>query len=440
MRVKTQSIFWVLAALLLLSGCLWLWWDQPSDENTESTVQALISEDLQNEIERITVEKDDNFYTISKKEEAYTVTGIDTPNVSQGLAENIFYRIVHLKSMALAQGIQEEDAGLTEPFLRLTLKRRESTDIEIVIGKKSTLLDGYFAKISGNKQIYIIESELPDEIYGTAEAYRTMNFVDFIYESDYEYLDYLEISGQNIISVAFRRTQDGFEMDKPVWQLCDQSAVKNAFLHAAVHLNADEYVGDKEVPEMGFENPDYLISMKYRGENIKILIGGKTGDKRYIKKDGNDAVYLIQQSHLKFLDTDYRSAIGESLYPRSVKVISGVTVSIEGKRIELTEVTAVGKGYVAKADGKIIESNVFLPFYNSIRNLELLKNISTPGNEEIKLKVFLIDGRSDDIVLGNLNEREYSVSINGVCTFSASKASVDNLKIKIDKLKDYLDM
>lgn len=440
MRGRRQSTYLVVAALLLLGGCVWLWCGQPSGENIDNTVKALISSDIQDDIQQIAVEKENNFYTITKKDEAYTVSGIEEGTVSQGMAENIFYRIVHLESIAFAHGMQEEAAGFLKPLLTLTLKNRNNEVTKIVIGHKSNLLEGYFAKILGKEEIYVIDTDLPEEIYSTAEEYQKMAFIDFIYESDYDQLDYLEIWGQDIISIAFRRTEDGFEMEKPVRQLCDQSTVKNTFLHAAVHLKADEFVGNKEEIEMGFRKPSYLISMKYRGEEIKIRIGEKAGDKRYIKRDGDNAVYLIQESHLTFLDTDYRSAIGEFLYPRSVKEITGVTVSVDGNMTQLTEVTAAGKGYEAQVNGKKLKSEVFLPFYNSIRNLEVLKNISAPGKDSIKIKVFLQDGRSDEIVLGYLNEREYSVSVNGVCSFSTSKASVENLKEKIELLRDIVEL
>ncbi|MDC7287740.1 DUF4340 domain-containing protein [Blautia schinkii] len=440
MKETRQRICMVLIALALLGGCLWLWSDPPSGESMEKMTEALVPDDMQDEIQQITVEKEKGSYTISKGQKGYGISGIENKDVSQGVAENIFYRIIHLESVAYAQGIEEKDAGFSEPFLRLILRSNDNREIEIRIGRKSSALEGYFAKTTEKEEVYIIGTDLPEEIYSRAEGYQSMAFVDFMYESDYEQLEYLEIEGKDRIPVAFGRTEDGFRMEKPVRQLCDQNAAKNTFLHEAVHIKADEYVGNKEEPEMGFEEPEYLISMKFRGRDIKIRIGQKAGDKRYIKKDGDNAVYLIKQADLTFLETDYRLAVGESLYPRSVKDIAGVTVYAQGTKIELTEVEAKGKGYTAMNEGKRVESDLFLPFYNSIRTLELMKNISGPGKEEIKIQVTLQDGRQDEILLGYLNEREYSVSINGDCSFSTSKTSVDNLKEKIKKVRDILEL
>lgn len=439
MRGRKQKVFMVITALLLLGGCLWLWWDQPSGESAEKTAEALVPDDMRNEIQQITVEKEKGFYTITKEENGYGVSGIEDKNVSQGVAENIFYRIVHLESVAFAKGIEEEDAGFSEPLLRLTLISGDNRETEIRIGRKAGIVDGYFAKTTGKEEVYIIGADLPEEIYSRAEEYQTMAFVDFMYESDYEQLEYLEIEGKDMLPVAFCHSEDGFKMEEPVQQLCEQSAVKNTFLHGAVHMKADEYVGDKVEPEMGFEEPEYLISMKYRGDDIKIRIGEKAGVKRYIKKDGDEAVYLIRQDELTFLETDYRLAIGESLYPRSVKDVAGVTVYAKGKKTELTEVAAERKGYAAMSEGKKVGTDIFLPLYNSIRTLELLKNISAPGEEEIRIQVTLKDGRQDEIVLGYLNEREYSVSVNEACSFSTSRTSVDNLKEKLEKLRDILE-
>ena len=96
MKETRQRICMVLIALALLGGCLWLWSDPPSGESMEKMTEALVPDELQDEIQQITVEKEKGSYTISKDQKGYGISGIKNKDVSQGVAENIFYRIVHL--------------------------------------------------------------------------------------------------------------------------------------------------------------------------------------------------------------------------------------------------------------------------------------------------------------------------------------------------------
>lgn len=432
---KGQIIGLTLLALLLLIGCVLLF-RQPVDTSVKDIRMALVPEKWQDEIYELTINKGGNTYVIAKNNGGFTVTGLEQETVNQGITENIFYRACHLESIAGTESIDDVASGLANPTLSLKLKTQEGDVLDISVGKKSDLLEGYFARVSGDEKVYVVDGSFPEEIPGTVQMYQNLSLVNFVYESDYNELEYLEISGKNIITTAFENTEDGFTMVKPMQQLCEQSAVKNVFLHSALHLKANEYVGDVKEKEMGFNNPEYRISMEYKGEKIRILIGTRVGEKRYICKDSSPDVYLINESSLSFLDEDYRKAIGDCLYPRSVSVVDGITIQTDEETFRLTGVVAAGDGYEAFFLGEKVEQHIFQPLFNSIRNLELLKNISAPGITEMRIEIFLKDGRKDEILLGQLNDREYSVSINGTCSFSTSKASVERIKDKVAKLKD----
>lgn len=380
MTRKKQIALLSLIVLLLAGGCILLW-QQPEENEAKQEEVFLIAEELHDSVVSVTVENNKGSYTIKKSGDQYSIDGLQAEEISIGLAENVFYSAVHLKSTAYVEKAEDAATGLKDPSVKLELETDQNETMTLLIGKKSEMLNGCFAQLEGTEDLYLVDIEFPDRIVATADAYLNMAFLDFVYESDYKDLEYLEISGKTIITARFENTVDGFVMVQPMEQMCSQEAIKVTYMHDAVHLSGDEYIGNVEDPEMGFEDPDYMISIKYRDEEICIRVGGKVGERRYVKRDDRESIYLIDETALAFLDNDYREAIGDGLYPRSVADVKEVEITMDGKTYLLEDVQSKGTGYTAVYDGKTIENDVFMPIFNNVRTMELVKNITAPGKK-----------------------------------------------------------
>jgi hypothetical protein len=356
--------------------------------------------------------------------------------INSGLANALFYDLQLLRSSGVVRPDKKnlQNFGLAAPRASARLVGRDGSNLTIMLGGRSPVDDGYFLTTDRpDEAVYLVDEYYADILLRGLENYRNTQFLDFVYESDYDALGTVGIFGKNRLPLTFENGIDGFFMTKPIEYPCIQNELKVNLLMPLTHLKAEKYLGRIPLSGTGLDDPSYRVEMNYRGGDIAILIGDMIGSSRYCVVEGRDEVYLVDAEDLVFLDLDYRRAVGSTPYFRSIEEVDSLTVE-DGETTLRFDVKPEANGeFPAMMGGKRIDSIDFVTLYNRIITLPLLGKLDgkPEGIPEMKITVALSDGRLDVVELTKINERAYAVNVNGRCEFSTLEAAVGSIREKM---------
>ncbi|WP_066646679.1 DUF4340 domain-containing protein [Christensenella timonensis] len=399
----------------------------PGDNQTAGAAVSLLEQDDGALFDAVTVKNEEGEYTIRWDGKAYHMDTLAGAKLNEGLADNLYYGLFLMEGTPLNTTEGEDAYGLTKPRATVTLTGTDITK-RFLLGNRAPAGDGYYMKAEGDDTVYLIDERYAGLLERTAQDYRSMQLVDFVYESDYNDLQSIGISGKDMLGMAFVQSEDGYRMEEPVQYMCVQDDLKVLLLEPILHLQADEYAGKESPAEMGFDDPAYTIALSYRGEDIRLLIGNDVGGKRYITVAGSGEAYLVGTDKLAFLKTDYREAIGESLYYRSIADIANITLEGDGRN-DTFAITERQGTYAALHEGTEVAGETLVPLVNALMGMSLSGTAgqAEQAQAELRAVVTLEDGRQDTVSLFRLDDGKYAVEVNGQRLFTTAAENVERI-------------
>ena len=190
-----------------------------------------------------------------------------------------------------------------EPLMSITYNTGKE-EITFIFGKKVEIINGYYVKEvlsnddKSNKETFIVNSEEVEQIINAKNGFYLRNLIDFNYESDYEYLNSIEIWHKDNIIFGINKENDDFLLSYPISYICNYHKLKSILLDPVMHLKwgevADELINFSEA---GLDDPNYTIKYSYKGDLIDILIGKSEGSETYISKRGSEQIFLIENNN-----------------------------------------------------------------------------------------------------------------------------------------------
>ena len=413
-------------ALLILGVVLFNLLDE--EEYVEEEVKILGSN---TNIGWINIENSYGEYKITKQDSDYAIDGLEEGMINTGLADNLFYALIGLESLAVCEK-EENFMGLESPNAVVTLGVGEG-QTTLKVGRKSEKYDGYY--IAYDNAVYIIECYTAELFFTSPDEYRDNHFFSFEYESDYDKLTYVSIDGPDIIPMEFEKKNEDLYMVSPVHHLCSQRDLRQELLDSLMHMTGDEYVGSVETGEMGFDNSEFTIKIEYDGQIYDLIVGNVLGQRRYVTVKGSGAIYLVDVSKLEFLNIDYRKAIGVNIYYRSIDDVNAFSIEYNGQLFDF-DIENTPQGLVIRHNGVEYSKDEVLPIYNKIIGLNMFKILDENASltNEIVIKLVLKNGFTDTVMLSKINDREYGVNVNGDYVFSTTAVIVEEM---LDKLSQY---
>jgi hypothetical protein len=416
MHIKPKTLMLLLAcAVFIVAGAVLLSASEKPQEARALEV-ALVGVKPQ----AIEVANAAGSYTVTSAAGGYEMPALSGGSLNEGMAEQLFHTLAGLKSQSAAPEGASGGYGLESPQATANITGEDGGSVTIKIGRK-TAMETYYCESTAVSGVYLIEPFCAELLMTGMEAYQNRMLVDFVYDSDYEYLESLKISGKAAAAMTFENTPDGFALTEPIAWPCVQGELINQYFNNIMHLSGDTYAGGTQSPEMGFEDPAYVIELLYRGEPFSLIFGNELGTMRYVKRSDSDSVYLVSNEKLGFLRLDLRRAVGSALYSRPISEVASISVSTDTAELDFS-VIRNGERYTTEINGKPAS---FMPMYNALLDMPPLNRISGQGGKSaIRIAITLSDGREEVLELAQLNEREYSVALNGVCEFSTYSANV----------------
>ncbi len=431
-RNPLAAVLLVAVAVAIAVGIVLLS-DTPEEPVKESKVPLLGEEKA--DVASVTVTNEKGGYVLTKTVDTFSIDGIPDEALNTGKAATAYRSIASLKSIGISgAGGQVKST----PAAEAVVKEENGSETTLYLGKKADEADGYYMWTDRSEDVYLVDEFIRDVMIWEATSFRNMNLIDFTYDSDYDDLEEISIEGKDLLTMSFVRTEDGFMMTLPVKHPCFQRDLKVMLLDGIMHLAGDSYVGKGTSRELGFDDPRYRITMRYKGKALSLLFGDEIGGGCYVMNTATNDVYIVSSDKIAFPSVDYRSAVGSVLYYRDISEVASFAVAYGGETSRF-DVKKTGDTYVAVSNGEEYSYSRFIQAYNPLIELTLKKRL-TDGVEEtaegaIEAVIVLNDGRQERLVLRKLSEREYSLQINDMKAFSTPTADAEAITEQIKRLK-----
>ena len=88
--------------------------------------------------------------------------------------------------------------------------------------------------------------------------------------------------------------------------------------------------------ELGFDDPRYRITMRYKRKALSLLFEMKSAADVSVMNTATNDVYIVSSDKIAFPSVDYRSAVGSVLYYRDISEVASFAVAYGGETSRLT--------------------------------------------------------------------------------------------------------
>ena len=320
------------------------------------------------------------------------------------------------------------------------------------MGDRSPLEDGYYGRVSGSRDVLLLstydvesferglydfrEKRLLHEIGGDAEEYaltvrqlRLERHKAGTLALQRRELKKTDVSGLDPVSPI--------ELTEPVSCEGDEYAfvtrlVQKLFqLHSASPTLVED--SPKDLSPYGLDRPERLYLRDESGESA-LLIGKREGDSVYIMQEGIPCVFLVGAGMLDFFYIDYTEIMSRIFWIHNIEQVKELAVTLQGEQHILQTEHAASRFTL---DGQEVAEEPARKLFLSAISLMIAGTVEEEpeGAPAARLAVTYQDGSSYTLDLFPLNERHYSVHIDGRATgFYCNKKDVEALKSALNAL------
>lgn len=339
MKLYRNAIILVIIVALLV-GAYFLISRNKAGEDTDDRADKLIklTDYTSDEVESVKLQNNDGTFTIVKKDTEWTLSSPTDITADSSVLSSI---VINAASLT-ADKLVEENAGnmaaygLDKPII-ITLKLKDGTEKILEIGNQTPTESGYYARLSGENKVYVVDSYSGEKLVIGKNGMRSKT----IYSITSDTINQLSMdrNGQNVF-VSEKGTDGNWSMIQPIKGSMNTSAL-SPMLEAVASLTVTEFVDDKpaDLSKYGLDKPSYTFGFKTTdGKSYKLIMGEEKtkGSAIYSKLDGKDEVYLMDISAFTFLDKPLKEIVDVFAYIVNIDQVKKIDLTMDGKTTTMT--------------------------------------------------------------------------------------------------------
>lgn len=451
-----RNIVILTLVIAVLSGLLvWVMNVEPEGEDTPTATLApsyTAYKVDREEISGFTILNGDSTLKVGNPDGRWTINGLAENEISADKVESLMTNaLVMISSVEIdANGADLAEYGLDTPSTTITVNKKDGSTDTLLIGDTSPVSGEYFFMVSGADKIYTIYAYKVDSIRQPISYYKTFSR----FNADITKIDEIILKRKNKATIHLKVKDVDDQKSYNVWNM------KAPYEGTVAAI--DQYVDDKiltpisnldigrpaeEKSDYGFDSPNAEVTMIFAeyGENgaitstteQKLIIGNTENNMSYVKIDGYDEVYSVDNAMLDFVYVDEFLVVSKLQGMADIAYTSKVTVEANGK----TSVMEIGhpseSEFTFKINGKDADESKSKKVYQSIIALYVdgIYNGETLGNSEVTVTYTGYNGAEDTVVeYIPVNELSYALRKNGVTQFTIKKSAVKEM---LDNLYEY---
>ncbi len=423
---------------------------EPKDETPASpSFEPITTIDMfkaeKENIKSITVTKDGKSYTVATDGKSWVVNNDPSIKISQSRANTLAYECstVTVRELA-AEGVTDfSPYGLDNPTAAVDIAFKDGTTQGILIGNKT--IDGSlcYIMLSGDNKVYTKSYSGTESLVLSLEKLRD----EVLYNISEEDISAISIqkSGSNKI-VLVRETLPASEneeqtyewkMKEPVIKNANEYNLQEYIMPTILSLSFDSVAADnpENLTQYGLDNPYAVYTVSDTEKTYTVYVGKETENGRFIKTPDSKAVYVVENSKLKFLEYNYMQLVDKLIHLENIDEISKVTINGNGKNYEMT-IEGAGDNAGYKINSVAVSEDTFKNVYQAVIGIlldDFTASAESAGETECTVTYHKKNGEKTVVTYHNWDERNYLVRINGEGNLICRKKQITSVLDKLNQ-------
>ena len=472
---KLIAILFCICAIVGIGiTCTLLFGEVPTEDATQTEQSQSIKIINENtSADKITVKNQSAEYTLIKYEEKsddtttvkYKLEGFDNYSIDNDLVTVVADTLLPLNAETKLEGTwSDSQLGLDKPQITVNIG-----DLTLSVGKSTSMQDRYYARVSGDDNVYLISSEVYDAINQQPCDFASTEMIEALTEDNYEdyfsngilvSFDDITINGnaynEKIVVDCLHDEGDisSYAVTTPKRFYADMSMVElllTPFSNGLTSTGAYALIDDNtNLSTYGLGKPEYIYTYKFGDVTYKIELSkqGIIDDSVYACRiNSGNIIYKCNTDSISFLVDNLNSLRSTVLFSTSITKVDTFTVSYNNSSISydigLEKVTENGstneKTVVKSMDGKELDTESFQNIYMALASVSpsdyTNDTASIKSQPYLYIKLDLTDNTTSEVKFLKYNDRYYLMTVDGIGDQLISYKVVDRLIGYFDDFK-----
>lgn len=408
------------------------------------------------------------YYTTIKKSDAssaetaeWSVDGIDDALTESVIIASYMDTALRMQKMRNVEFDSEMDYGFETPLYTVTVKGYdEADDFEYIIGKQLSDGSGYYGQ--SEEGVFVLSKEdvdilkKPAEEMSIATVFPAASGSDSVYFSSGELgqFDTITVGGMGKDKVVLEKNPNdstvsviGSVMTSPAKRYANDELVDELFNIAKNGLDADyayEYNPTAAtLASYRLDNPDLYYKITFGDGEISFKASVKELGYYAVIADNNpNIIFKVPAESITFADYEKEDYASPYVFLEMMSELGEVSFTSGGKTnvfdITYFEEEDAEQDFIIKVDGRTIESDVFIAYYDYLLGIELSEKTfkKESGESVLTVRAKYANGSGERVLkFVKYSERRYYVEADGTpvgfITSAYMEKLLDNLSLAV---------
>lgn len=437
--IKSLIIVLVIIAILT-GGFIWLLNTEPVDNTDDpfasfepSSTITIFSTEKEN-VKSMVVTNNGESYTLTKKDSDWVVNNDESIKIMQNRADTLAYECsnVVVKMLVKENVTDFASYGLDNTNTKVKFTLNDGQTQTILVGNMTADKSLYYVMIEGDNKVYAKSITGTESLVPTLEKLRETSLYS-VAEGDLKAFT-ISKNGAKEISIFLEKEIDADGTEKSIWKMkspivkpANDYAIGEKILPVITSLVFDKVASNapSNLKEFGLDKPYAVYTVTDSNATYTISVGNKTEGGRFVMISGSNAVYVVADSKISFVDIGYIQLADKLIHIENIEEVKNVIVAGNNEKFELS----VTDEY--KINNIIIGEDAFKSAYQTVLSIMLDDFTNTTakptGKAAYTITYNKIDGSSSNVSFYDWDDRNYIALINGEGNMLCRKKQVTNM-------------
>lgn len=397
-------------------------------------------------IAKIEITAEGESYFLSKSDdEKWVVNNDPSIKISQSKADTLAYECssVTVKQLVAENVSDLSTYGLSEPKSKVTVLLKDGSSQTILIGNKTADGSLGYLMLSGESTVYAKSASGIDSLAPKLEKLRDASLYS-VKDTEVTALSIARQGGHKISLIREEQppAEEGGEptylwkMTEPLEKNANDYNLSENVLKTILELSFDSVADNnaQNLSQYGLDEPYATYTVSDKEKTYTVLVGKESDTSRYVKTSDSNAVYLVANSKLEFLNVGYLQLVDKLIYLENIDGVNGVSIKSGNQSFEM-EIEGSGDSAGYKINHVPIAEKAFKSAYQSVLGITLDDftelGAKPQGSAECTVTYHKKEGGDAQVAFYSWDERNYLVTVDGVGNLLCRKKQVTNM---LDKL------
>ncbi len=437
--IKSLIIILVIIAILT-GGFIWLLNTEPVDNTDDpfasfepSNTLTIFSAEKEN-IKNIAVTNNGESYTLTKNDSGWIVNNDETIKIIQNRADTLAYECSSVVVKALVKENVTDFApyGLDNTNTKVKFTLNDGQTQTVLVGNMTADKGLYYIMLEGDDKVYVKSITGTESLVPTLEKLRETSLYS-VAEGDLKAFTIAKRGAKEISIFLEKEIEvDGTEktfwkMRSPIVKLANDYAIGEKILPGITSLVFDKVASNtpNNLKEFGLDEPYAVYTVTDSNATHTVSVGNKTEGGRFVMISGSNAVYVVADSKISFVDIGYIQLVDKLIHIENIEQVKNVIVEGNNEKFELS----VTDGY--KINNLSVGEKTFKSAYQAVLGIMLddFTDVAAKpsGKAAYTITYNKLDGSSSTVSFYDWDDRNYIAIINGEGNMLCRKKQVTNM-------------